>query len=119
MKRVFFAAMLLAGVFAFGEQKFTDFGSHIDSTVVIWESKAKLYEAGIKVDKNNKTFVQFRDEMANIHHKLKLSENKFNSLIKSKATQEELQREFNIYNSWMDKLRDIQKRYNDWLKSLD
>jgi len=119
MKRVFLMIMLLVGVFAFGQQTFADFGSYLDSSVVIWESKVKLYETGIKVDNNNKTFVQFRNELSNIHHQLKLSENRFNYLINNKATQEELKKEYDVYNSWMDKLRDFQKRYNDWLKSLD
>jgi len=119
MKRIFLVIMLLVGVFAFGQQTYTDFGSYLDSSVVIWESKAKLYETGIKVDKDNKTFVQFRNELSIIHHQLKLSEKRFNYISKNSAPQEELQKEYNTYNTWMDKLRDFQKRYNDWLKTLE
>jgi len=119
MKRVFLAVMLLVGAFTFGQQTFTDFGSYLDGSVAIWESKAKFYETSIKVDKNNKTFVQFKKELADIHHQLKLSENRFNNLTNNKASQEELKNEYNNYNSWMDKLKDVQKRYNDWLKTVD
>jgi len=119
MKKVFFAVMFLVGVFVFGQQTFTDFGSYLDNSVVNWESKAKLYQTSIKVDKNNKKFVEFKHELSEIHHQLKMSENRFSNLTNNKATQEELQNEYNNYNSWMDKLKDVQKRYNDWLKTLD
>jgi len=119
MKRILFTVMILAGALAFGDQTFSDFGAYTDNSVVIWESKANLYRNNIKDDKNNKTFVQFRNELASLHHQLKLNENRFSYLSKNKGSQKELQNELDTYNSLMDKLKDFQKRYNSWLASID